>query len=71
MYFFHDLVSIRDRGRYSYRVTKLFGGVKPRHITDRIDKGFHSFRVLMVTILLPAEVSELEAAYLLGHSKGT
>lgn len=65
----HDLVSIRADGRYAYDVTKRFGEIKRAHVTDRSDKGFHSFRVMMATALQQANVSELEAAYLLGHSR--
>ncbi|EKL9831181.1 site-specific integrase [Vibrio alginolyticus] len=68
-YLFYDLVSIRPDGRLAYKATKLFGDLKKKHVTDREDKGFHSFRVMMATALQRANVSELEAAYLLGHSR--
>ncbi|EWH02538.1 tyrosine-type recombinase/integrase [Halomonas sp. BC04] len=66
---FHDLISIRPDGRYAYAATKRFGEIKRQHVTERQDKGFHSFRVMMATALQQANVSELEAAYLLGHSR--
>jgi site-specific recombinase XerD len=68
-YLFHDLVTIRDDGRLAYGVTKAFGVIKKKHITTSSDKGFHSFRVMMATALQQAGVSELIAAYLLGHSR--
>ncbi|KPQ24891.1 MAG: Site-specific recombinase XerD [Halomonas sp. HL-48] len=68
-YLFHDLVSIRPDGRHSYAATKQFGEIKRQHVTDRQDKGFHSFRVMMATAMQQADVSELETAYLLGHSR--
>lgn len=68
-FLFHDLVSLRPDGRYAYDVTKKFNEIKRRHVTNRSDKGFHSFRVMMATVLQRANVSELEAAYLLGHSR--
>ncbi|MGR2737344.1 tyrosine-type recombinase/integrase [Billgrantia sp. Q4P2] len=68
-FLFHDLVSIRPDGRYAYAATKRFGEVKREHVTDMHEKGFHSFRVMMATALQQANVSELEAAYLLGHSR--
>jgi integrase len=68
-YLFHDLISIRPDGRYAYAATKRFGEIKRQHVTQRQDKGFHSFRVMMATALQQANVSELEAAYLLGHSR--
>ncbi|NVO59513.1 hypothetical protein [Photobacterium damselae] len=64
---FYDLISIRDDKRYAYDVTKKFGLIKKKHVTDRSDKGFHSFRVLMATAMQHAGVSEYEAAYLLGR----
>ena len=68
-YLFHDLVTHRDDGRLAYGATKSFGRLKKQHITTRSDKGFHSFSVMMATALQRAEVSELIAAYLLGHSR--
>jgi len=68
-FLFHDLVSRRPDGRFAYDATKRFGVVKKNHVTDRSDTGFHSFRVMMATALQRANVSELEAAYLLGHSR--
>jgi integrase len=68
-YLFHDLVSIRPDGRLAYLATKRFGEIKRKHVTERQDKGFHSFRVIMATALQQGDVSELVAAYLLGHSR--
>ncbi|WP_162299719.1 site-specific integrase [Marinospirillum perlucidum] len=68
-YLFHDLVSIRPDGRLAYLATKRFGEIKRKHVTERQDKGFHSFRVMMATALQQGDVSELVAAYLLGHSR--
>jgi site-specific recombinase XerD len=68
-YLFHDLVTQRDDARLGYGVTKAFGAIKKKYITTRTDKGFHSFRVMMATVLQRAGVSELIAAYMLGHSK--
>ncbi|MYL24368.1 tyrosine-type recombinase/integrase [Halomonas alkaliantarctica] len=68
-YLFHDLVSIRPDSRHAYAATKRFGVIKQKYVTDRQDKGFHSFRVMMATAMQQADVSELETAYLLGHSR--
>lgn len=68
-FLFHDLVTIRPDGRYGYGATKQFGRIKRKHVTDSVEKGFHSFRVMMATVMQRADVSELEAAYLLGHSR--
>lgn len=68
-YLFMSLVTPRPDGRLAYGVTKDFGKIKKKHITAASEKGFHSFRVMMATMLQRSEVSELVAAYLLGHSR--
>lgn len=67
-YLFHDLITNKE-GREGYHAGQVFGKLKKKHVTNRSDKGFHSFRVMMATFLQQADVTELEAAYLLGHSK--
>lgn len=68
-FLFYELVSINSRGRLAYKATKIFSAIKRRHVSDKRSKGSHSFRVMMATALQRANVSELEAAYLLGHSR--
>lgn len=68
-FLYHDLVSLRQDGRVGYEATKRFSKLKRSHVTTETDKGFHSFRVMFATALQRGRVSELEAAYLLGHSR--
>lgn len=68
LYLFHDLITLSKPDRPAYHVGKEFGKLKHKHITQRSDKGFHSFRVMMATCLERAGVLEAKAAYLLGHS---
>ena len=67
-YLFHDLITNKS-GSEGKEAGRAFGKLKKRYVTSRSDKGFHSFRVMMATFLQQADVSELEASYLLGHSK--
>lgn len=67
-YLFHDLITLSKPDRPAYHIGKEFGKLKHKHITQRSDKGYHSFRVIVATYLERAGVPEAKAAYLLGHS---
>lgn len=68
-FLFHDLYTYKYQDRPAYDATKLFSDLKLEHVSDRSDKGSHSFRVMLSTALHQAGVDELEAAYLIGHSR--
>lgn len=68
-YLFHDIYSYQYAERPAYDATKLFSNLKREYVTTRSDKGSHSFRVMLSTALHQAGVDEMEAAYLIGHSR--